>query len=289
MGTLAPLFVVLVLPELWKNRANGALEVECTAYYSLRQVYAARLVLFGLADLALLTGFFSVALLTGRATWEGLILHFLLPFLVTGCICLRTLSCLTDGGGVRRPPPLPGVDGGVGVHPPQRPGLPADLPAGVAGDAGAGGGVLLLRHRKTANPLRNPLGGNHLMALILDGLTKTFQSFPAVNNLTCTFDTGVYGLLGSTAREKPPSCGCSAPSSPPRRGERHLGGAGHLHPGPGLPEPAGLPAPGVWVLPRLHRGGLPALHRLPQGACALPPPSGGRKPCCGRWACTRSA
>ena len=32
------------------------------------------------------------------------------------------------------------------------------------------------------------------MALILDGLTKTFQSFPAVNNLTCTFDTGVYGL-----------------------------------------------------------------------------------------------
>ena len=34
------------------------------------------------------------------------------------------------------------------------------------------------------------------MALILDGLTKTFQSFPAVNNLTCTFDTGVYGLLG---------------------------------------------------------------------------------------------
>ncbi len=90
MGTLAPLFVVLVLPQLWKNRANGALEVECTAYYSLRQVYAARLVLFGLADLALLTGFFSVALLTGRATWEGLILHFLLPFLVTGCICLRT-------------------------------------------------------------------------------------------------------------------------------------------------------------------------------------------------------
>ena len=68
MGTLAPLFVVLVLPELWKNRANGALEVECTAYYSLRQVYAARLVLFGLADLALLTVFFSVALLTGRAT-----------------------------------------------------------------------------------------------------------------------------------------------------------------------------------------------------------------------------
>ena len=34
------------------------------------------------------------------------------------------------------------------------------------------------------------------MALILDGLTKPFSSFPAVNNLSYTMDTGVYGLLG---------------------------------------------------------------------------------------------
>lgn len=34
------------------------------------------------------------------------------------------------------------------------------------------------------------------MALILDDLTKTFSSFPAVNNLSYTMDTGVYGLLG---------------------------------------------------------------------------------------------
>lgn len=34
------------------------------------------------------------------------------------------------------------------------------------------------------------------MALILDGLTKTFSSFPAVNNLSYTMGTGVYGLLG---------------------------------------------------------------------------------------------
>ena len=32
--------------------------------------------------------------------------------------------------------------------------------------------------------------------MILDGLTKTFSSFPAVNNLSYTMDTGVYGLLG---------------------------------------------------------------------------------------------
>lgn len=96
MGTLAPLFVVLVLPELWKNRTSGALEVECTAYYSLRQVYAARMILFGLADLVLLTLFFAVTLLAGRASFQDLIIHFLLPFLVTGCICLRTLSFRRD-------------------------------------------------------------------------------------------------------------------------------------------------------------------------------------------------
>lgn len=91
MGILAPLFVVLVLPELGKNRAWGALEVECSTYYSLRQLYAARLLLFGLADLLLLTVFFSAALRSGRATPEELILNFLIPFLGTACLCFRTL------------------------------------------------------------------------------------------------------------------------------------------------------------------------------------------------------
>lgn len=34
------------------------------------------------------------------------------------------------------------------------------------------------------------------MALMLDGLTKTFQTTTAVDHLSCTLDTGVYGLLG---------------------------------------------------------------------------------------------
>lgn len=91
MGILAPLFVVLLLPELWKNRAAGAMEVECAAYYSLRQIYAARMLLMGLADLLLLTLFFSAALLTGGVTAEHLIVDFLLPLLVTCCICFRAL------------------------------------------------------------------------------------------------------------------------------------------------------------------------------------------------------
>lgn len=96
MGTLAPLFVVLILPELWRNRTAGALEIECTTRHSLWAVYAARMVLFGGADLVLLTLFCSAALVTGQVTPQDLVIHFLLPFLVTACICLRTLACRGD-------------------------------------------------------------------------------------------------------------------------------------------------------------------------------------------------
>lgn len=97
LGSLAPIFVVLLLPELWKNRACGALEVECASYYSLRHIYAARMVLFGLADLVLLSLFFAAAVGGGMASVSELIVHFLLPFLVTACLCLRLLACRRAG------------------------------------------------------------------------------------------------------------------------------------------------------------------------------------------------
>ena len=46
MGTLAPLFVVLVLPELWKNRASGAWRWSVPPTTPCGRC-AARLVLFG--------------------------------------------------------------------------------------------------------------------------------------------------------------------------------------------------------------------------------------------------
>ena len=36
MGIAAPVFVLLLLPELWKNRTYNAMEVEGTSYFSLR-------------------------------------------------------------------------------------------------------------------------------------------------------------------------------------------------------------------------------------------------------------
>ncbi|MDM8211473.1 RNA polymerase sigma factor [Mediterraneibacter glycyrrhizinilyticus] len=45
------LFAILIIPELWKNRANCCMEIEGSTYYALRQIYSARILLFGLADI----------------------------------------------------------------------------------------------------------------------------------------------------------------------------------------------------------------------------------------------
>ena len=91
LGLAGPLLAVLVLPELWKNRSADAMEVECTTVFSLRAIYAARLVLFAGVDLLLLSAFFAgAAVLTRVTVWE-MLTQFLLPFNVTCVICLVTL------------------------------------------------------------------------------------------------------------------------------------------------------------------------------------------------------
>ena len=91
LGVAAPLFVILILPELWKNRSYDAMEVEGTTFYTIRQVYAARLTLFAGVDLLLLTAFFCGATYFVRLTLWELMIQFLLPFNVTCCICFRSL------------------------------------------------------------------------------------------------------------------------------------------------------------------------------------------------------
>ena len=91
MGIAGSAFAVLILPELWKNRSCGATEVEGAAYYSLRQIYAARLTLFAMADLLLITAFGGLAVTAGGVPVTDLAAQFLLPFNVTCCICFQTL------------------------------------------------------------------------------------------------------------------------------------------------------------------------------------------------------
>lgn len=97
LGVAAPAFVLLALPELWKNRSSSAMEVEGSTFYTLRQIYAARLTLFAGVDLTLLSLFFLGASYTGRITLWELMIQFLLPCNVTCCICFFCLYSAKHG------------------------------------------------------------------------------------------------------------------------------------------------------------------------------------------------
>ena len=98
MGIVAPIFVILILPELWKNTNSKSTEIEGAALFSLQKVITARLLIFGMFDLVLLTIFFSIGIASTEITvWEMLI-QFVLPMIVTTCICLRLFSGCYEKG-----------------------------------------------------------------------------------------------------------------------------------------------------------------------------------------------
>lgn len=91
LGVIASLFVILIIPELWKNKTNKSMEIECTSYYSLRQIYAARMMLFGIVDIALVSLFCVLSSLVWEIVFSELLVQFILPMVVTSCICFAIL------------------------------------------------------------------------------------------------------------------------------------------------------------------------------------------------------
>lgn len=91
MGVMASLFVILMIPELWKNRSCDCMEIEAASYYSLKQVYAARMLLFGITDIFLIMIFLGTASTGLHYGLSELIVQFLLPLCVTACICFGVL------------------------------------------------------------------------------------------------------------------------------------------------------------------------------------------------------
>lgn len=91
LGVAASLFIILIIPELWKNQAYQSMEIETASYYSLRQIYAARMLLFGIVDIALLTLFCISASIAGNILFSQLLLQFLFPMTVTAVICFGIL------------------------------------------------------------------------------------------------------------------------------------------------------------------------------------------------------
>lgn len=88
---MATIFAVLIIPEMWKNRRCSAVEIEKTTFYSLRQILAARMLLFGIVDVAMMTVFFGIVLGTIQIEVYKIIINFLIPFNVSCCICFRLL------------------------------------------------------------------------------------------------------------------------------------------------------------------------------------------------------
>jgi hypothetical protein len=91
MGVFAALFAVLIIPEIWKNRRFSCMEVEGASFYSLRQICVARILLFAIVDLVMVTVFLVITYNTIQISAYRMIMNFLLPFNVSGCICFRCL------------------------------------------------------------------------------------------------------------------------------------------------------------------------------------------------------
>lgn len=91
LGVVASLFIILIIPELWKNQTYQSMEIEATSYYSLCQIYAARMFLFGIVDVVLITIFCMSAAFTQDISFSQLFLQFIFPMTVTAAICFGIL------------------------------------------------------------------------------------------------------------------------------------------------------------------------------------------------------
>lgn len=96
LGVIGVLFVVLIIPEFWKNKSYDCMQIEGTCLYSLRQIYTARMIWFGMVDMFILTCFcITIRGKLGLATVE-LLVQFLFPMLVAACICFGILCSNTQ-------------------------------------------------------------------------------------------------------------------------------------------------------------------------------------------------
>lgn len=97
IGNLAAVFAILIIPEIWKNRRYSSIAVEKASYYSLRDICVARTLLFAIVDTVMVTVFFVGALYTVQIAAYRLAVDFLIPFLVSCCICFRMLCNRSKG------------------------------------------------------------------------------------------------------------------------------------------------------------------------------------------------
>ena len=91
LGMIGVLFIVLMIPEFWKNKSCDCMQIEATCLYSLRQIYAARIFLFGIVDLFMISLFCITLRGSVNLALSEIVIQFLFPAVVTACICFGTL------------------------------------------------------------------------------------------------------------------------------------------------------------------------------------------------------
>lgn len=77
IAIIIPIFALLILPELWKSRQTNMEDIENTSVHTTRDIYLARLILFGAVDLFGMTILWLVTFPQGI---ENLIFELLIPF-----------------------------------------------------------------------------------------------------------------------------------------------------------------------------------------------------------------
>ena len=81
LGMIGVLFIVLMIPEFWKNKSCDCMQIEATCLYSLRQIYAARIFLFGIVDLFMISLFCITLRGSVNLALSEIVIQFLLSLI----------------------------------------------------------------------------------------------------------------------------------------------------------------------------------------------------------------
>lgn len=72
------------------------MEVEGATFFSIKKIYAARMLLFGMVDVCLLSVFLITSTFVLQIAFMDILIQFILPLNVTCCICFRLLCSKGD-------------------------------------------------------------------------------------------------------------------------------------------------------------------------------------------------
>lgn len=75
-GSCFSVFIVMIIPEFWRNKESNSCQIEVTCLFSLRQIYSARIFLIGIVDIVMLTIFLTVACINMKMQFTDLLVQF---------------------------------------------------------------------------------------------------------------------------------------------------------------------------------------------------------------------